>query len=681
MKKIIFSMSVLAGAFALSSCSKSEEIQEPQIVQSCVGTVCSLAVVDDTLNRYTNLLGKSIDRVVKRTQLKGDQDQVTWIIINGKLATNNQLLQRNLMSCIDSGCSLNSNPTGLVFNSTDNQTVSVSGTIVNADGTTREISIVDEPVNLEMGKPIVSFDRDNTDELTYKFTADSSYTGIPDDATYTWYVDDVEIASGEDQKTATDTFTSAGSTHKIKLVVSADSMESTTVETTIVTGAIKADIVLGTVNGRSVSVSVDNTTSGLPAGTAYTWSVDSTSVTGSGKSTTLELPEYDAEYTINLTATMPTGTTFTDSKMVTTGFGNIAITKDSIGDTGTDYTLTAVTTDTGIPDDATFEWIIDSTTLTDITAVIKHDFVSLGNHTISVQAKVSGEPIGQPASGSINITQAGDPKLSTTAGINPLEKIFTAGLANTGIDNTWTKSWTVNGATVPGETGDALTQQFDDPDTTYTVEFIAAKDGQTKPVSTTFTTPTITLDTSNFEIGSVSSNKTLTVGLKPNTGITDDWTIAWSSSSDTDATFSPNDALSTTATFVASGTETITFKATSPNEKVVSWTLTGIYVNPLAEGDLVLTGIPSSAVPDSAYGVVITTGANNSVGITCPTGMTLAPTAGFSKEWLVPGSGAIKYNDAIIPSGTTNLGVYIWIDIANLKEIYSTKLYILFSIL
>jgi hypothetical protein len=215
---------------------------------------------------------------------------------------------------------------------------------------------------------------------------------------------------------------------------------------------------------------------------------------------------------------------------------------------------------------------------------------------------------------------------------------------------------------VPGETGDALTQQFDDPDTTYTVEFIAAKDGQTKSDSTTFTTPTIILDKGNFDIGPVSSNKTLTVSLKPNTGITDDWTIAWSSSSDTYATFSSIDAVLTTATFVATGNLTLTFTATSPNEKVVSWTSPGIYVEPLAEGDLVLTGVPSSVVPASDKNVVITTGANGSVGITCPSGTKMAPIDKFSTVWGKYGLGEAAYNSKAIPSGSVNIGINIILD-------------------
>ena len=321
-KRQIYSLINLAAiALLLSNCSKNEQVQEPRIIQECSALVCSFAIEDDTLNRYTNLLGKSKDKVVKRTQLKGDQDQVTWTIGNGQLATNNQLLQRNLMTCVDGGCTLNSNPTGWVFNTTDHQTVSVSGIIVNDDGTAREINMVGHPVNLSIGEPIVGFDRDDTNSLKYTFTADSTDTGISDGATYTWFVDNTQIASGIDLKTTNHTFASAGAQSIVKLVVSATNMEDITVETPLTTGAIKADIILGTVAGRTVSVSVDNTTSGLPVGTAYTWSVDGTSMTSSGINTKLDLPDYGTEYTINLTATMPAGTTFTDSKQVTTGFG------------------------------------------------------------------------------------------------------------------------------------------------------------------------------------------------------------------------------------------------------------------------------------------------------------------------------------------------------------------------
>ena len=69
--------------------------------------------------------------------LQGVSDNLVWNIspTSGALATNNQLTERLLNPCVGDDCTLNSNPTGWVFNSTGIQSVSVSGTIVNADGT------------------------------------------------------------------------------------------------------------------------------------------------------------------------------------------------------------------------------------------------------------------------------------------------------------------------------------------------------------------------------------------------------------------------------------------------------------------------------------------------------------------------------------------------------------------
>ena len=190
-KRTILVAGLLGLAFMIGSCSKNEQVQEPQIIKSCIGLVCSFAIEDDTLNRFTNLLGKSIDRVVKRTQLRGAQDQVIWNISGGgQEANNTQLMERGLTPCLDEGdtCSLNSNPTGWVFTSTDPQQVSVSGTIVNADGTTREIN-KETAVSLEIAPPVVTITKDNAGELNYTFTADSADTGIPEGATYTWTVD------------------------------------------------------------------------------------------------------------------------------------------------------------------------------------------------------------------------------------------------------------------------------------------------------------------------------------------------------------------------------------------------------------------------------------------------------------------------------------------------------------
>ena len=188
MKKKILGLSVLVGAIALGSCSKNEQIQEPQIVKVCNGLICSFAVQDVQMVRYTNLLGKSIDKVVKRTDIKGPQDSITWTIPDGTPATSSQLLSKGLTPCLGGDtCSFNENPTGAVFTTATPKEVSVSGTIVNPDGSVTEIN-KEESISIDIGQALINVSREAQD-LNYDFSADIADTGIPEDATLTWFVD------------------------------------------------------------------------------------------------------------------------------------------------------------------------------------------------------------------------------------------------------------------------------------------------------------------------------------------------------------------------------------------------------------------------------------------------------------------------------------------------------------
>ncbi len=63
-KKIILVLSLLAGAFAISSCIKYEDIQEARIIPECNKLVCNFSLEDQTIQRYTRALRKSKDKIL-----------------------------------------------------------------------------------------------------------------------------------------------------------------------------------------------------------------------------------------------------------------------------------------------------------------------------------------------------------------------------------------------------------------------------------------------------------------------------------------------------------------------------------------------------------------------------------------------------------------------------------------
>lgn len=197
----------------LVSCGKSQQVDELKIVSKCKGIVCSIAVDDVQLNRFTNLLGKNIDREVSRKALGDLTDGLVWQIDNGEPATSSLLNNRELTPCFNEQCDLNSNPTGWLFYSTGTQNVSVKGRIVKEDGTTEEIDL-QGPVSPGVAEPAILTQTE--DGITYQFDVNIDMTGIPDNSTFNWYING-KLESQE--KTFSYTFTDAGSEYEIKLVV------------------------------------------------------------------------------------------------------------------------------------------------------------------------------------------------------------------------------------------------------------------------------------------------------------------------------------------------------------------------------------------------------------------------------------------------------------------------------
>ena len=108
---------------------------------------------------------------------------------------------------------------------------------------------------------------------------------------------------------------------------------------------------------------------------------------------------------------------------------------------GTEYTLTADLANTVIvARDATFDWTINGDSI-GTTNPLEHDFLSQGSYTIYLAVTPTGAST-LTNSTRVTVGEADIPDLTATkTGTNPLEWTLTAELNNTGIDDTWTRTW------------------------------------------------------------------------------------------------------------------------------------------------------------------------------------------------------------------------------------------------
>ncbi|AJC48207.1 DUF3281 family protein [Allofrancisella guangzhouensis] len=143
MKKILLNgCLVLSSALFLSSCTQ-EEVIEYQIVTDCNDQTCSIELDNVDLFRYTNMLGKKVDQVLKSEPVgdaEGTQFDITWSISGGDYATAQQMSDAGLAACENDVCSDIANPTGYVFDEGGSHQISVIGTVTYKDGRTQQIS-------------------------------------------------------------------------------------------------------------------------------------------------------------------------------------------------------------------------------------------------------------------------------------------------------------------------------------------------------------------------------------------------------------------------------------------------------------------------------------------------------------------------------------------------------------
>ncbi|QIV95349.1 uncharacterized protein DUF3281 [Allofrancisella inopinata] len=154
-KKLICVMVLLTSASLLSSCGTQEELSEYQIVTSCNDLTCSIALDQVDLLRYTTVLGKDIDQVLKAEPVgdtEGTQFDITWSISGGSYATGADMTAAGFTECESGNCTATDNPTGYVFGSAGAKQISVSGTITKEDGSTITIN---ESKSVDVEEPVM----------------------------------------------------------------------------------------------------------------------------------------------------------------------------------------------------------------------------------------------------------------------------------------------------------------------------------------------------------------------------------------------------------------------------------------------------------------------------------------------------------------------------------------------
>ncbi|MGQ4002966.1 DUF3281 family protein, partial [Francisellaceae bacterium CB299] len=155
-KKIIFVPFLFVTAF-LSSCSEQEKVEEFRIKERCIGNVCSLTLVDLSINRSRNVIGKITDHTLSSMNVNPNPPtSIKWSFDgDGGVSPDNETMERlGLDGCIDE-CKLDdANPTGWVFKDYGPQIVYVEGTVKDSDGNQRKFEItknfttVEHPIDI-----------------------------------------------------------------------------------------------------------------------------------------------------------------------------------------------------------------------------------------------------------------------------------------------------------------------------------------------------------------------------------------------------------------------------------------------------------------------------------------------------------------------------------------------------
>ena len=418
--------------------------------------------------------------------------------------------------------------------------------------------------------PSLTATQDGANPLAYTVTADETATNIGSDWSRVWSIDGKAVEGASTAK-LDHTFDLTAHKYTVSYVASKEGYTDRTASIDVTTKAATKPTVTATPsqdNPLSYAVNADLTNTGITAAWSYAWSSspEATFKDATAASTDVEFTSGGVGYTITFTATPPEGSTdVAQTGTTTVTIGQLAAKITAKQTKGLLYSFTADTSNTGLPDTGvTYAWSVNDNPIG--TGSSKDYLFAKANtqYIVSLSTKIGDSVIG---SNSLAVT-TGDvinPSLTATQdGANPLAYTVTADETATNIGSDWSRVWSIDGKAVEGASTAKLDHTFDLTAHKYTVSYVASKEGYTdRTASIDVTTkaatkPTVTATPSQDNPLSYAVNADLT-----NTGITDAWSYAWSSSPE--ATFKDATAASTDVEFTSGGVGyTITFTATPP---------------------------------------------------------------------------------------------------------------------
>ena len=177
MKKLVIPfVGVASVSMFLLGCTHTEENIELKIDSECAENVCHIELVQADINKVTNTLGKTTEKVLKTTPLVDENNSITWSILGGNYATSQDMINNELPSCENDTCSSSGNPTGYVFPiGAATYPVSVSGTVVLSNGISKEVDqSADVIVEAPSVKTQITFTGENYASIPSAGTAPNS---------------------------------------------------------------------------------------------------------------------------------------------------------------------------------------------------------------------------------------------------------------------------------------------------------------------------------------------------------------------------------------------------------------------------------------------------------------------------------------------------------------------------
>lgn len=134
--KLLIGVAIISSAALLEGCGKTETTNELRILYQCADVedfdngdvLCRLELTNVVVSRYTNVLGKAIQRVQSQTPLRDIQGAIAWNLPAGaRLADNNVVVHEFGSGCQNGYCTANGNPTAFWLPIGSN-VIGVSGT-------------------------------------------------------------------------------------------------------------------------------------------------------------------------------------------------------------------------------------------------------------------------------------------------------------------------------------------------------------------------------------------------------------------------------------------------------------------------------------------------------------------------------------------------------------------------